>query len=86
MGEAWRPSEEFISEFFRLRRLEEERRHLFRNVYGFALDASRLADLAAKVPGIAARLREEIRRFLGAMQALYSLSHEENHPRWGFRL
>ncbi len=61
-------------------------RHLFRNIYGFALDANRVADLAARVPDITKHLKQEINSFLATMQAIYSISDESYHPKQGPRL
>ncbi len=61
-------------------------RHLFRNIYGFALDAARVADLAERVPDITKRLKQEVNCFLATMQSIYSISKENYHPKQGPRL
>lgn len=46
-------------------------RHLFRNIYGFALNAGRVAELAQKVPNISRLLKNDIEKFFARMQDLY---------------
>ena len=46
-----------LAEFLRFR-------HVFRNVYGFVLQADRLGALQAKLPGVLERFLREVRRFM----------------------
>jgi hypothetical protein len=45
-------------------------RHVFRNVYGFNLDASRLEDLIGGLPDAARRFHQEMLAFLGQLRDL----------------
>lgn len=54
-------------------------RHLFRNVYGFALNAARVTDLAEKVPDITKCFKLEVSLFCRQMQTIYCLSNEVSH-------
>jgi hypothetical protein len=45
-------------------------RHVFRNVYGFNLDASRLEELIGGLPDTARRFHQEMLAFLGQLRDL----------------
>ncbi|HSW11002.1 MAG TPA: hypothetical protein VLK32_08885 [Bacillota bacterium] len=49
--------------------LDEYRRfrHLFRNIYGFVLDAGRTVELLRQLPGAVAQLRRDVTHFMDAM-------------------
>lgn len=60
--------------------LEEYRafRHVFRNVYGFNLDAGRLKYLLLKLPQAIAGLSQDIRKFMENLRANLPETEEEN--------
>jgi len=44
-------------------------RHVFRNIYGFELQGERLSRLASLLPAVSRRFEDEIRVFLGKLDA-----------------